>query len=51
MKLDEGKGKIESLLGSLCSVLLTILMITYGYQKMDVLIAKKDVDVLSTVND
>ena len=51
MKLDEGSDSIRSLMGSLCSILLTFLMITYAYQKMDILIARKDVDVLSTIND
>ena len=51
MKLEEGSDSIKSIIGSLCSVLITFLMITYAYQKIDVLIAKKDVDVLSTIND
>lgn len=51
MKLDEGSDSIKSLMGSICSILLTVLMVTYGYQKMDVLVSRKDVDVLSTVND
>ena len=38
-------------MGSMCSILLTALMLMYGYQKMDVLVSRKDVDVLSTVND
>ena len=51
MKLDEGSDSIKSLMGSLCSILLSFLMITYAYQKMDILIARKDVDVLSTINN
>ena len=51
MKIDAGSDSIKSLMGSLCSILLTILILTYAYQKMDVLIARKDVDILSTTND
>ena len=38
-------------MGSLCSVLLLALVILYSYQKADILINKKDVDILSTVNE
>ena len=48
MKLDAGSDSIKSIMGSFCSVLLTILMMTYAYQKGDVLVSRKDVDVLST---
>lgn len=51
MKLDDGVEGIQSWMGSLCSIILATVMLAYMYQKMDVLIARKDVDVLSTVND
>ena len=51
MKLDAGSDSTKSIMGSICSILLFILMTTYSYQKMDVLIARKDVDILSTTND
>ena len=51
MKLDEGSDSIKSLMGSLCSILLTIVLFTYAYQKMDVLIGRKDIDVLQTTNE
>ena len=51
MKLDGGEVGIKSWMGSLCSVILSTVMLAYMYQKMDVLIARKDVDVLSTTND
>ena len=51
MKLDEGSDSIKSLMGSLCSIMLTILILSYAYQKMDVLIERKDIDVLSTTNE
>ena len=37
--------------GAICSIFLNIVVLLYAYQKVDVLINKKDVDVLSTVND
>jgi len=51
MNLDEGEQDIKSLMGSLCSIILMALTILYSIQKADVLISKKDVDILSTIND
>ena len=51
MKLDEGKTHIQSYCGALLSLILTFTILVYSYQKADVLIAKKDVDILSTIND
>ena len=51
MQLDAGTDSIKSLMGSFCSVLLTIIMITYASQKMDVLTTRKDVDVHATIHD
>jgi hypothetical protein len=51
MKLDEGKTHIQSYCGALLSLLLTFTILVYSYQKADVFIAKKDVDILSTIND
>lgn len=51
MKIDGGEVGIKSWMGSLCSIILATVMLAYMYQKMDVLIARKDVDVLSTIND
>ena len=53
MKLD-GKSGAKSLptcTGSLCSLLLFIILINYTILKMDVLLQKKDVDILSAVNE
>ena len=38
-------------MGSLCSVLLLALVALYSYQKADILMNKKDVDILSTTNE
>lgn len=37
--------------GAFCSLVLTIILIVYAYLKIDVLIEKKDVDIMRTVND
>ena len=47
MTIDGDTRVAQSFLGSLCSLMILILTVLYAYQKMDVLIAKKDVDVLS----
>lgn len=52
MKLDnEGDDSLNSIMGALCSILLTFVVCIYSYQKFDVFLAKKDVDILSAVND
>ena len=51
MKLDEGKTHIASYGGALLSLILTFTILVYTYQKFDVFMAKKDVDILSTIND
>ena len=38
-------------MGGICSILLTLLVCIYAYQKLDVFLSKKDVDILSTTND
>ena len=51
MKLDNGDDVVRSVMGSICSILVLAVVVLYMYQKTDVLISKKDVDVLSTIND
>ena len=51
MNLDEGEQDIKSLMGSLCSVILLAITVLYSFQKAEILISKKDVDILSTIND
>lgn len=51
MRLDSGNESLRSIVGSLCSFLLIALVLIFAYLKADVLINKKDVDILSTIND
>ena len=51
MSLDDDKHKVNSCMGSVCSFFLFFVICIYGYQKMDVLIAKKDVNMLSSTLD
>ena len=52
MKIDnDGVDNLKSLMGAVCSLLLTFLVCIYAYQKMDVFLEKKDVDILSATND
>ena len=37
--------------GAFCTLVLTIVLIAYAYLKLVVLIEKKDVDIMRTVND
>ena len=51
MKLDNGANDLKSIMGSLCSLIVLLFVVAYAGQKMEILLNKKDVDVLSTVND
>ena len=48
MKLDGGDETINSWMGSICSMILFIIILAYTVQKSFVLIYKMDVDVLET---
>ena len=51
MRIDANKVALNSYMGSFLSFILFCLVVIFTYLKADVLIQKKDVDVLSTVND
>ena len=51
MRLDDGEASISTFTGALCSLLIVILLVLYFYLKLDVLVYRKDVDVLSTLKD
>ena len=51
MRLDAGNESLNSVFGSLLSFLLFVVVLMFAYLKADVLWNKKDVDILSTVND
>ena len=51
MKLDNGEEVIFSSLGGILSFLLMCVTILFAYQKYDVLVGKKDVDILSSTRD
>ena len=49
MKLEEGITSVPSKMGTFCSLLLMMTVLTFTYYKVDVLLGRKDVDVLSAV--
>ena len=51
MKIDEGEDQINSFFGGIFSLVLAAVVIMYCLQKAHILYAKKDVDILSTIND
>lgn len=51
MKLDDGEGSVSTYSGALCSIFIVTLVLLYSYLKTDVLVNRKDVDVLSTIKD
>ena len=49
--LDDEKFMMQTYLGSIGSIVIMMLTFLYAYQKADVIIKKKDVDILSTTRD
>ena len=48
MKLKDGKTKVQTVSGLVFSIILTLTLIMYAYQKADVLIKKKDSKIFAT---
>ena len=51
MTIDGDIQVAKSFLGSICSLIILCLTLAYAYQKIEVLISKKDVDILSAVKE
>ena len=51
MKLKDGEDVVQTWMGSLCSIFLMAVICVYTIQKIDVLMEKKDVDILTALND
>lgn len=52
MKLNgNGQSTVATWMGSLCTIFVLIVLAVYSYQKVDVMLEKKDVDILSVVYD
>ena len=49
LKLDGGKDRLPSRMGTLCSIIQLFVTMAYAYLKMGVLINKRDVDILSAI--
>ena len=49
MKLDEGKSAVKTMCGSICSFILLVVLVAYSAQKLDILINRKNVDILSSL--
>ena len=49
MNLDKGQSTLPSKTGTVNSFLLLIFLIVYTYYKFDIMLEKKDVDILSAV--
>ena len=49
MRLEDGRDALPSRIGAVCSILLTILLITYAGYKVSVLEGKKSIDIIQAV--
>ena len=49
MKLDGENDQVRTFMGSLCSIVLLTVVLAYAYQKVDVYINKRDVDIMTSV--
>lgn len=50
MKIDKDRGELSSIMGTLFSFLVFVVVVAYTYVKVDVFIAKKDVDIMRSVS-
>ena len=51
MKLSDGEDGVTSWMGTLCSIFLVIVLVMYTAQKIQVLVDKKGVSILTALND
>ena len=51
MKFDGGKRSLHSFTGSILSILLFIILLTYTCFKIDTLVTKGKVDIVSAINE
>ena len=51
MKFDGGKKKLQTYTGVIMSVLMLVVLIAYSAIKVDILLSKKQVDIISAINE
>ena len=51
LKMDSGKGAMKTHVGTLCTCIWVAIMIAYGGTKIDTLINKKGISILTTNSD
>ena len=51
MKIDADNSILQSTMGSILSVAMTMMVCIFTYQKMEVWLTKKGVDISSAIND
>ena len=51
MKVDKERSTLKTFGGSACSLFLIIILLVYTVQKTNVLVSRKNVDILSTLED
>ena len=51
MELGKGKKSVDSYLGSFCTLCIIAVVLSYSFQKADIFLNKKDIDMLETMHD
>ena len=51
MKFDGGRKKLQTCTGTFMSILMLIILVIYTMLKVDVLISKNQVDIISAINE
>ena len=51
MKIDGGDDQLKTGLGTICSVILLIITAVYAYQKLLIMLHRKDTNILSASKD
>ena len=49
MKIDKERAFVQTSMGTFFTIIIYIVITAYAYQKTDVWIAKKDVDIIASV--
>ena len=51
MKFDDSSSSVPSWMGFICSVLLIVIILGYSVQKIEILIKRRDVDIVSAFHN
>ena len=51
LKMDNGKGAMKTHVGTICTIIWVTIILVYGATKIDALVNKKSISILTTYSD